>query len=67
MDKTSIIKGYGLNKLVVGHAKKRKVQGKQPGSRAWTLIIKCIFATGVSTLPAIIYKGKNVQQQWFPS
>jgi len=67
MNETGVMEGYGLNGLVVGHAEKRKVQGKQPGSRAWTTIIKCIFAIGVSTLPAVIYKGKDVQQQWFPS
>lgn len=67
MDETGIMEGYGLNGLVVGHAEKRKVQGKQPGSRAWTSIIECVSATGVSTAPAVIYKGKTVQQQWFPS
>ena len=67
MDKTGIMEGYGLNGLVVGHAEKRKVQGKQPGSRTWTTIIECISATGASTLPTVIYKGKDVQQQWFPS
>ena len=60
MDKTSIMEGYGLNGLVMGYAEKRKVQGKQPGSHAWTLIIECVSATGVSTAPAVIYKGKTV-------
>ncbi len=61
MDETGIMEGYGLNGLVVGHAEKRKVQGKQPGSRAWTSIIECVSATGGFTAPAIIYKGKTVQ------
>ena len=67
MDETGVIEGHGLNGLVIGHAEKRKVQGKQPGSYTWIIIIKYISATGVSILPAVIYKGKNVQQQWFPS
>ena len=67
MDETGIMEGYGLNRYVVGSAETCKIQGKQPGSRAWTTIIKCISATGVSTLPAVIYKEKDVQQQWFPS
>ena len=67
MDETGVMEGYGLNGLVVGHAEKRKIQGKQPGSRAWTSIIECISATGASTLPLVIYKGKSVQQQWFPA
>ena len=28
MDETGIMEGYGLNGLVIGHAEKRKVQGK---------------------------------------
>jgi len=63
INKTSIIKGYGLNELVIRHAEKRKVQGKQPGSRTWITIIKCISTTKASTLPMVIYKGKDVQQQ----
>src|ERR1700712_2894714 len=31
---TGIMEGYGLNGLVVGHVEKRKIQGKQPSSRA---------------------------------
>jgi hypothetical protein len=34
MDKTGIIKGQGLNSLVVKSAQKRFIQKKQPGSRA---------------------------------
>ena len=67
MDETGIMEGYGLNGLIVGNAEKRKVQGKQPGSRTWTSIIECISATGVKTKALVIYKGKSVQQQWFPS
>lgn len=67
MDETGVMEGYGLNGYVVGSAETRKIQGKQPGSRAWTTIIECISATGVFTLPLVIYKGKSVQQQWFPS
>ena len=54
------MEGYSLNGYVVGSAETRKVQGKQPGSRAWTTIIECISATGASTLPLVIYKGKSV-------
>src|ERR1700712_1111053 len=67
MDETGVMEGYGLNGLVVGHAEKRKIQRKQPGSRPWMSFIECISATAASTLPLVIYKGKSVQQQWFPS
>ena len=62
MDETGIMEGYGLNGLILGYAEKRKVQGKQPDSRTWTTIIECNSATGVSILPAVIYKGKSVQK-----
>ena len=61
MDETSIMEGYGLNGYVIGNAKSRKIQGKQPGLRAQTIILECISAIGASMRPAIAYKGKSVQ------
>ena len=63
----SVIKDYNLNNLVVGYAEKRKVQRKQLDLRAWMTIIKCISTIKISMLLVVIYKGKDVQQQWFPS
>lgn len=34
MNETGVMKDYNLNDLVIGYAEKRKVQGKQLGSRA---------------------------------
>ena len=34
MDEAGIMEGYGLNGYVVGSVEIRKVQAKQPGSRA---------------------------------
>jgi 4-hydroxybenzoate polyprenyltransferase len=65
MDEARIIKGQGLNGLVVKSARKRFIQKKQSGSRAWTSFIKCISATGQALLSLVIFKGKSVQQQWF--
>jgi hypothetical protein len=42
------------------------MQKKQPGSRAWILFIECISATGVALSLLVMFKGKTVQQQWFP-
>lgn len=67
MDETGIIKGHGLNEYVVESAETRTVQEKQPSSRGWTTILKCISAIEASTDPTVVYKGKSVQQQWFPS
>ena len=66
MDEAGIIEGQGENGLVVGSVDRRFIQKKQPGSRAWTLFLECISATGKALTPLVIYKGKTVQQQWFP-
>jgi isochorismate hydrolase len=66
IDESGIIEGYGANGLVVGSSERRSIQKKQPGSRAWTLFIECISATSKALLLLVIFKGKSVQQQWFP-
>jgi hypothetical protein len=50
---------------VVRSAYKRFIQKKQPGSRAWTSFIECIFVLGKALYPLVIFKRKSVQQQWF--
>jgi hypothetical protein len=67
MDEAGIMEGQGMNGLVVGSATQRFVQKKQPGSRSWTSFIEAISATGQKAPPLVIYKGKSVQQQWFPA
>ncbi|KAJ6436136.1 reverse transcriptase [Purpureocillium lavendulum] len=66
MDEAGIMEGLGENGLVVGSAVKRSVQKKTPGSRVWTSFIECVSATGTFLPPLVIFKGKSVQQQWFP-
>jgi len=66
MDETGILEGQGSNGLVLGASHKRHTMKKQPGSRSWTTIIECIAANGVALDPLVIFKGKSVQQQWFP-
>ncbi|KAF4919995.1 hypothetical protein CGCF245_v015732 [Colletotrichum fructicola] len=66
MDETGILEGKGNNGLVLGSAATKSVRKKQPGSRAWVSIIECISAGGAAIHPLVIYKGKTVQQQWFP-
>jgi hypothetical protein len=61
MDEAGIMEGFGVNGLVIGHANRRFVQRKQPGSRNWTSFIECISATGNKTTSLVIYKGKSVQ------
>ncbi|KZL85035.1 transposase [Colletotrichum incanum] len=60
IDETGILKGKGSNRLVLGRAETKSVRKKQPGSRAWVSIIKCISAKGIPLYPLVIYKGKTV-------
>jgi hypothetical protein len=56
----------GLDSLVVGSSDpKRKALLKGPQSRSWTSFIEAVTATGRVLKPGIIFKGKNLQQQWF--
>ena len=65
MDEFGLMEGQGANGLVVGSSHTRAIQRKVPGSRAWTSFIECISATGSALPPAVIFRGKSVQQQWF--
>lgn len=40
MDETGILEGRVSNGLVLGHAEKKAVMNKQPGSRCWTTILE---------------------------
>ena len=59
------MEGQGVNGLVIRRSGTYTVQRKDPGSRAWTSFIECISALGVILPPAVIYRGRDVQQQWF--
>ena len=60
MDESGIMEGFGSNGLVIGSSDRRSIQKKQPGSRAWTLFIECISATGRALPPLVIFKRKSV-------
>ena len=67
MDEAGVVQGLGENGLVLGHAAKRSILKKKPESRAWISFIECISADGRSLPPLVIFQGKSVQQQWFPT
>ncbi len=56
----------GANGLVFGMAEKRKTFKKDPGQCEWTIIIEYISAGGQHLHSLVIFKGKDIQQQWFP-
>ena len=66
MDEARIMEGIGSNGLVLGRVGRRVTQRKTPGAKAWTSFIECISATGVALPPLVIFKGKTIQQQWYP-
>ncbi|KAK8120392.1 transposase [Apiospora kogelbergensis] len=66
MDEAGVLEGIGSNGLVLGSTENRSIRKKQPGSKAWTSFIECISALGRTIPPLVIFKGKTVQQQWFP-
>jgi 4-hydroxybenzoate polyprenyltransferase len=66
MDENGIMEGQGLNGLCVGKAETKVALAKHPESRIWTTILECVSATGRLFNPLVIFKGKEVQQQWFP-
>ena len=66
MDETGIMEGFGINGLVVGPAEKSAAFVRSPQTRTWTSIIECISATGKALTPAIIFKGKQLDQSIFP-
>jgi hypothetical protein len=56
----------GLDSLVVGSLDpKRKALLKGPQSRNWTSFIEAVTTTRCTLKPSIIFKGKELQQQWF--
>ena len=44
---------------------KRKALLKGPQTRNWTSFIEAITADGRVLIPGIIFKGKELQKQWF--
>ncbi|KAL2128698.1 hypothetical protein VTI74DRAFT_8819 [Chaetomium olivicolor] len=62
-DEFGLMEGQGSNGLVVGIRGRKAVLRKQPRSRQWSSFLECISATGVSLSPAVIFKGKSVQQK----
>nr|CEG04509.1 unnamed protein product [Fusarium clavum]CEG05771.1 unnamed protein product [Fusarium clavum] len=65
-DETGIFQGLGTNGLVVGQSQLRSMIKKQPFDLNWITIIEAISATGSGLSPLVIFKGKDVQHQWFP-
>lgn len=66
MDEFGVMEGLGGNGLFLGSSEKKAVLCKEPGKTPWITILETISATGKALTPLVIFKGKTVQQQWFP-
>ncbi|KAE9565961.1 hypothetical protein CGMCC3_g17862 [Colletotrichum fructicola] len=66
MDETGIAEGTQRDDLVLGCSGKPSIFVQSSEDRTWTSIVECISANGQSLPPLVIFKGKTVQQQWFP-
>ncbi|KAF6517496.1 hypothetical protein HZS61_008169 [Fusarium oxysporum f. sp. conglutinans] len=66
VDEGGIMVGFGLDSLVIGSSDpKKKAMWKGVQSRTWTSFIEAVTATGRALKPGIIFKGKELQKQWF--
>ncbi|KAF4334743.1 hypothetical protein FBEOM_11425 [Fusarium beomiforme] len=66
VDEGGIMAGFGLDSLVIGSSDpKKKAMLKGVQSRTWTSFIEAVTATGRALKPGIIFKGKELQKQWF--
>lgn len=65
VDEIGSMIGLGDNHFVIGLAAMRKVFTMDPGKREWVTILECVSALGRVLPPLIIFKGAEVQQQWF--
>ncbi|RKK07497.1 hypothetical protein BFJ65_g17703 [Fusarium oxysporum f. sp. cepae] len=66
VDEGGVMAGFGLDSLVIGSSDpRRKAFLKGSQSRTWTTFIETVTADGRLLKPGIIFKGKELQQQWF--
>lgn len=65
VDKGGIMAGFGLDGLVLGSSETKKAYLKSDQGRGWTTFIEAITAAGKALKPGIIFKGKDLQAQWF--
>ena len=59
MDKIGIAISLGVNGLVMGASKKRRVYVRGAGDYEWIFIIHAIFTSGRSITPVVIFKGTS--------
>ena len=65
IEESGIANGLGAGRKVIGSSRTSRTYVEEHGDRTWTSSIHAIYATGSTTTPFIIFKGKSMQAQWF--
>ena len=65
MDETGNALGPCTNQTIIGSSKSKRSYVARAEDREWVSVIECIGAAGRVLTPMVIFKGKNVQHQWF--
>lgn len=65
VDEGGIMEGKGNDSLVMGTKETKEALVKNGGSRSWVTIIDAITASGKYLDPGVVFKGKELQGQWF--
>ncbi|KAK6063722.1 transposase [Seiridium cupressi] len=65
VDEGGIMAGFGIDSLVLGLSERRSTKIKSSQGRLWTTLIETVRANGTILTPGIIFKGTEMQQQWF--
>ena len=65
MDEAGTALGICTNSMVLGDSQKKRTYVQSPQDREWVSIVETVSATGRTTRPVIIFKGKSPQTTWF--
>lgn len=65
MDEIGTALGVCFNQTIIGGKDKPRPITRRLNDREWCTAIECIAPDGRATTPLLIFKAKNVQQQWF--
>ncbi|GAP89887.1 putative transposase [Rosellinia necatrix] len=66
MDEMGIGQGVDGNHWVIAPNNRQRALKKGQEKGEWITALECISASGDSLPPLLIFKGANVQSQWFP-
>jgi DDE superfamily endonuclease/Psq-like protein len=66
MDETGFMKGIGDDSKVIVPVEEMEAFSVQPGNPEWVSVIECIGTDGFYIPGFVIFKGKQIQENWIP-